>query len=126
VQAVAQGAAAIDRSTIDRIVVYKGTSVDATVPNECLTASRGVADRCNVYYPSDFGRPESDFGCDTGEIDRNWCPSTRKVARSAANGGPPDYVGVWVRVRHAYVTGLFGSARTLTDELLMRIEPRVA
>ena len=37
--------------------------------------------------------------------------------------GQERMFAVYVKVRHAFVTGLFGSARTLTDTTVMRIEP---
>ncbi len=37
-----------------------------------------------------------------------------------------DYVGVWVKVRHDYQTGLFGSGIDITKYAVMRVEPRVA
>jgi hypothetical protein len=36
----------------------------------------------------------------------------------------PNYVGVWVRVDHRWVTGMFGSSVTLTDQSVIRLEPR--
>lgn len=42
-----------------------------------------------------------------------------------ACGGPTttDYLGVYVRVKHDYFTGLFGSSRRLTDHSVLRLEP---
>jgi hypothetical protein len=30
---------------------------------------------------------------------------------------------VWLQVRHDMVTGMFGSAKTLTEKTVMRLEP---
>lgn len=70
------------------------------------------------------------FGCLTsgphaGESpDRHWCPSSRKDARSDNNQAGPDYVGVWMKAEHTWVTKMFGSARTMSDQSVIQIEPR--
>ena len=74
-----------------------------------------------MYVAGDFNRPKTDFGCKpTNNLDRFWCPTNREVRAS----GPPDYVGVYVEARHDFITGLFGPGMTLTDEIIMRIEPQ--
>ena len=56
--------------------------------------------------------------------DGNWCPTDRKVAVGGTNG-PPDYIGVWIKVKYDYITGLFpGDGVTFTDTTVMRLEPR--
>ncbi len=46
------------------------------------------------------------------------------VAQSAANGGPPDYIGVYLEFDRSMVTGFFGKEQTLTSTTIVRIEPR--
>lgn len=71
------------------------------------------------------------FGCRTTgpnankSLDRYWCPKDRKVARSDNNRQGPDYVGVWIKARHSWVTKMFGSNKTITDQSVIQIEPRV-
>lgn len=80
-----------------------------------------MAGVCNVYTTADLGRPKADFGCRTDRsLDRFWCPHDRETRAS----GPPDYVGVYIRARHDFITGLFGDDIDLTDEIIMRIEPQ--
>jgi hypothetical protein len=43
--------------------------------------------------------------------------------QSGNSGAGPDYVGVYVRFDHQWMTGLFGSTKTVTDITVMRIEP---
>jgi hypothetical protein len=70
------------------------------------------------------------FGCLTtgthaGESpDRFWCPGDRKDARSDNDRAGPDYVGVWMKVDHQWVTRMFGRATTMTDQSVIQIEPR--
>lgn len=70
------------------------------------------------------------FGCLTTGIhanqspDRYWCPGTRLDARSDNNRAGPDYVGVWMKVNHKWVTHMFGSQATMTDQSVIQIEPR--
>jgi hypothetical protein len=49
-----------------------------------------------------------------------WAASSQKAC-----GGPTttDYLGVYVRIQHAYFTGLFGSARSLRSTSVLRLEP---
>jgi len=49
-----------------------------------------------------------------------WLASSMKACGAPTN---TDYLGVYVRVRHDYFTGLFGSSRTLTDHTVLRLEP---
>lgn len=70
------------------------------------------------------------FGCVTSgphagqSPDRYWCPGVRKDARSDNNQAGPDYVGVWMKVNHAWVTRMFGASTTMTDQSVIQIEPR--
>lgn len=70
------------------------------------------------------------FGCVTtgphanASPDRFWCPGTRADARSDNNRAGPDYVGVWMKVNHKWVTKLFGSNSVMTDQSVIQIEPR--
>lgn len=124
--ALGRASAAVSRAAIERIVVYRADSVDSPVPPVCTTAATGIASgsvHCNVYGSADIGRPPTDFGCSATSPDRFWCPRDRKVAQSGP-GGPPDLVGVWVKIRHDYLTGIVGSSVELTNRTVMRLEPR--
>jgi len=108
------------------VVVYEanGFGNPPTDPCKAGTAQTTGANQCNVYTRSDLFRPQSDFACKTpGLLDSPWCPNTRKVAESGANG-PPDYVGVYVKYTHDLVTGLFKGQSTITDFVVVRMEPR--
>ncbi len=111
---------AVDASQIERIVVFKAVNPSSTIDSvnpSCKTTS--IMNVCNSYSNADLSRPETDFTGGGGAPDQAWPPAVRKDALSA----PPDYVGVWVQVKHQQITGLFTMKSTYTDEVIMRIEP---
>ena len=123
-QSVKKGSSAITRGSIKYVVVFKATGVDSVPTTTCRNGG-SVANVCNVYEPADFNATKAEFGCQSGEdLDEFWCPSSRKTAQTVASGGPPDFIGVYVKVVHQYYTGFFGSSVTLTDQAIIQIEPR--
>lgn len=116
-------------SKINRIVIFDAGTVNEP-PAACKSGS-SVADVCNVYTPSDFARPQSDFEalnpsdpnqCASGAPDAAWCPLERSTDQATGT----DRVGVWVEVFLPYRTGLFpGSGLTVTDSVVMRLEPEI-
>ncbi len=108
---------AVSRNQVRRIVVFKATSADSTMPTACRTGS--VTNVCNSYSGADFNRPESDFHGGAGAPDRYWRPTARKDRLS----DPPDYVGIWIEVRHDAATGILPLSKDLSEEVIMRIEP---
>jgi hypothetical protein len=106
-------------TSIQAISIYRASAAQAGPPTGCSTAASS-ANRCNHYTGADLARPATDFGCALGSPDRFWCPTSRSDSQSAG----PDYLGVYVRTSHGSVTGLFGSSRTLTDSVVMRLEPK--
>jgi hypothetical protein len=137
-QSIADSSNVINRRDIQRIVVYKASGPNTPVPTICTTAapgSQGIG-VCNIYTASALDLAESEFGCRSDRnLDKFWCPtattsttptqSGRKVAMTGTNG-PPDYIGVWIKVNHTWVTGLFGRSLTFTDSTVMRMEPQAA
>ena len=120
-RAVEREAAALNEDQIDIIVVYKPTNF-GEAPTATCQAGNAVSGVCNVYRPADFARPEADFGCRSDRsLDRYWCPSSRDVSLS---GNGSDYVGVWMKIEHDWVTKMFGNSKTLTDSSVIRLEPR--
>jgi hypothetical protein len=117
IQDVIKRMPAVNTNQIQAIVVFKGTTPTATIPTACQTAS--VSGSCNFYGPTDIVRPSTDFNGGSTAPDRYWAPSTRKDALS----GPPDYVGVWVKIYHGGITGLLHLSKSYTDQTIMRIEP---
>ncbi len=126
VHAIAGESAAINRETITRVVVYKGNGSQSTVPIGCSTATSGTTGTCNVYLTTDLDDPVTSptFKCGSMSKDRFWCPTSRKTALQNDRGnGPPDWIGVYIEVNHQMVSGLFGDSRTITADVVTRIEP---
>lgn len=128
-QAIRSSTSAMPASQIEQIVIFRATGPQDEVPEACAVAgSLGQKGEraCNVYTPADFALAASQFDCDGPGIapDDNWCPADRKVAVGGIHG-PPDYLGVWIRVRYDYITGLFpGDGLVFEDTTVMRLEPR--
>ena len=103
---------------------------------------------CNVYHrPGDPGgafdmatgeaaQPAAFyFGCgstpDPNKVDCNWPGRARKTmltprgdAPPVGETGQPDYLGVYIRLTHSYVTGVLGDSLTVTDASVNLLEPQ--
>ena len=76
------------------------------------------------------------FGCTdsaqaTTKVDCFWKAKDRKTTVTPRNQTPrlasrpsPDYVGVYIRAEHAYVTGIMGDTLTITDASVNLLEPQ--
>lgn len=118
---VLREASAIDRANIDSIVIYKASGFGEP-PTPTCQGGLSEGGTCNVYGPKEFAMDEDEFGCDPiTSPDRHWCPIDRKT--SLVDGGT-DFVGVWMKMRHPWVTKMFGNVKTLTDSSVIRLEPR--
>lgn len=131
---------ALARRDIVRVVIYKPTTFGEE-PSALCKAGTPVSGVCNVYTTTEMAQAEAQveeeaaalaegrapdpskivFGCLVNSPDRFWCPEDRKVTQT---GTGPEYVGVWMRVDHKWVTKIFGNARTIEDHSVVRIEPR--
>jgi TadE-like protein len=130
-RAVEKALSAAPRSSIEYVVVFNAGGPDGVPTPTCKTGSSspgtGLArtGACNVYTTASFDEDQSHFGCKpTYNVDRYYCPSDRKVVLTAANGGPPDVVGVWIKMRHAYYTKFIADSVVLTDQCVIAVEPR--
>jgi hypothetical protein len=105
---------------IRRVVVYRvaGDSPPTEGPPAACAGGSPVAGECNVYTPTDFARPASDFRCDTG-VAADWpaCDRARRI-------GVTDYVGVEIQLDHRHLIGLFGRERSMSDHAVFLLEPR--
>lgn len=72
-------------------------------------------------------------GCDgKAKLDANWPPTTRRTltpppGQTTCNDAtqcPVDLVGIWIKARHSYYTGLFGSSVTVQAKTIAAIEPQ--
>ncbi len=108
---------------IQRIVVFEADGPDDTLPSACLNGS-STALACNRYTAAAFAVPQTDFGCRTDRtLDKYWCPADRVVAQAPSNGGPPDYIGVYVEITRPLFSGLLGDDQTLSYTQILRLEP---
>ena len=82
-----------------------------------------MAGACNVYSSAAIASATAaDFTADgaascAGRFDSQWCPLGRQAET--------DLLGVWVTVRQEYATQFLPSFVTLTDRVIMRVEPEV-
>jgi hypothetical protein len=136
----------------DAGAVNPGNQAAQNVPSGCLGSSTGVQvgyydssgvqhltgaiGSCNVYIGAngDFNHPLSDFTSGTFSNAMNWpgasrlqnTTDTRYLAgnnQQAGNG--PDFIGVWVKTTHQWMTGFVSThPTTITDQAVFRIEPR--
>ncbi len=115
-QAVKAAIGGVSTQDIVKVVVFKSNTNGDMLNTTCTTAS--VASSCNVYTAADMGLSASAL---TASGKSNfWAPTSREDRQSVG----ADYLGIWVRVDHPFVTKMFGSTFTLTDKTVMRIEPR--
>lgn len=139
---IARESSAIDRDDIVRIVIYKPQGFGEGPSDTCKSGTPQPGE-CNVLVADDLRKAEVQvkeetealaegrapdpskifYGCKISSPDRHWCPTSRKVTQA---GTGPEYVGVWVRVEHKWVTKMFGTAKTMEDQSVIRLEPRVS
>ena len=130
--AVEKALAAAPLSSIEYIVVFNAGGPDGVPNSTCKLGSSYPGDgssartgACNVYTPAAFDEDQDHFGCKPAySLDKYYCPSGRKVAMTVANGGPPDVLGVWIKMRHSYYTKFIADSVTLTDQTVITVEPR--
>lgn len=126
-QTIRHAADAMGVDAIEFVVIYKLDTPTSPMDPDCLVASKD--DVCNRYVRAHFdlaldytnGNPTPHFRCaeDTA-VDRFWCPAERDSSIETA-----DYVGVYIKTEHDYITGFFGESRELDDTTIIRIEPEL-
>lgn len=101
---------------------------------------RGVSGVCNIYaHPdapngafalaADEANLSQHFDCDLSnpiQLDCSWPPRSREVRISPRGEFPrydPDHVGVYLKAKHRYLTGVMGSTLTITESGVNMIEP---
>lgn len=69
-------------------------------------------------------------GCSSSCVKFSWNPTTKSMTQTTGSwtnadacGVSVDTIGVFVQVNHKYITGFFGSTRTVTGHTVMRLEP---
>ena len=122
-EVIEDSGAPLDDDAIQKVVVFRATGPDDEVDPGCLLGSSDALD-CNLYLPASFAVDAIDFGCRVDRtLDKYWCPTDRVVIQTAANGGPPDFIGVYVEIERQLLSGFFGDTQTLTHTQILRLEP---
>lgn len=69
-------------------------------------------------------------GCTSSCVKFTWNPTTKSMTQTTGSwtnadacGVTVDTIGVFVQVQHKYITGFFGTTRTVTGHTVMRLEP---
>ncbi len=125
----------IDGFTIEGVLIYNAAASDGEPDSSCFDAGgdpQGSAGLCNYFSASevagmaavDCSASCTEFpnnGNCAGGMSVNFCPqSARETDQSAGTTN----VGVWVRIKRSYFTGIFpGDGVTITDRTVMQIEP---
>ena len=137
-QSIKASVAGIDASRVEKIVIFKAKGPETVAPVACTagagraratvgTLTKPLVGSCNGYTgPADLtgGTVKAQYGCVTpNNLSEGYCPTSRKVAFTGVDG-PPDFIGVYIRYTHHYVTGLFGSTHVLTETMITRAEPQ--
>ena len=102
---------AVNPSNVEQLWVYK-----ANVDNDFPEGFSNFSD-CTVCVTFRW-----DNGTSTFVVDKDDWASTAQNACPAGSGGPPDRVGVYMRVRHDPMTGIVGSL-TLSESSVTNFEP---
>jgi hypothetical protein len=89
-----------------------------------------------IYKANSAGYPgggSSFSSCSTNCIKYTWNPGAKAFSGGGGGGWaaatqqactqPYDQIGVYVKVKHNFVTGLFGTNLTLSDHAVFRLEP---
>ncbi|HEY6531886.1 MAG TPA: TadE/TadG family type IV pilus assembly protein [Acidimicrobiales bacterium] len=130
-QAIKKASRAFPVTDIEYIVVWKASGPTDSVPTNCKTSGQtlGTATAptngsCNRFTVSDLQSTTGDaWTCASPDPIQYWCPTTRKVALSSNSGNGPDYLGVYIQMKHNYITGFFGKSVTLSASSVTKLEP---
>jgi Flp pilus assembly protein TadG len=125
-QSISGAGNALGSGNLQYVVVFKATAGSSALPSaSCQTGS--VTGICNYYTAAQLTLAKTNFGncVNNGDatVDGAWCPVKRVNTLTGNAGAGPDFVGVYIKTVHPYVTKLFGNAITLSDTTVMRIEP---
>ncbi|MEL7210670.1 MAG: hypothetical protein AAGK32_20950, partial [Actinomycetota bacterium] len=116
----------IENTRIDHVVIYESTTPDGGPSATCAAGnpSSTPGSRCNVYTADQMATlTTADFvgttDCSSAP-DRFYCPVTDRETDFDVG---PGHLGVQLRVRRDFITGIFPGSITITDHSVMRLEP---
>jgi hypothetical protein len=129
------GLSGLTNLNVEGVLIYNASAADGEPHPSCFDGSGDPVDsagRCNYYTAAqltaisgiDCSTACSEFP-DDASCASGWatyfCPQTR----STSQGSGTTIVGVWVRIQRDYITGMLpGDGVTITDQTVMRVEPR--
>jgi hypothetical protein len=93
-------------------------------PGGAFDMAQGEAAQPADYY---FGCTGASDPAASHKVDCNWAARNRKTTISPRGTTPvvqPDYLGVHLRAKHDYVTGILGSDLSITDNSVNLLEPQ--
>ncbi|MCZ7526011.1 MAG: pilus assembly protein [Acidimicrobiia bacterium] len=131
--ASAARAGARTASALPKHTTFAGDAATA-VRSALESLPRGVPQELWVYDATEgTGLPDSGgFESCTRCVRFTWSNGDWEVvhdgwsaAQQNACAGDPDQVGVWLKTRHSFITGVFGAGVDLTARSVMRLEPFV-
>jgi Flp pilus assembly protein TadG len=115
VDAVSAALTALPKGRWQEIWVYDAQTPAAINPGMPDSGNFTTCTKCVRFrWDPAANSGNGDWVADGG----TWDPLSQNAC-----AGTADYVGVYVKAEHKYVTKLFGSSRTLEDHTVMRFEP---
>ena len=123
VEAIERAGTAMPKENIRQVLIYKANPQGYPGPIGSTTMScAGTETSCDRYT---WDASAGEFVLASGAAWNPLAPEGTPGHVNACPGdlGPPDQVGVYVEARHDWVTGLFGSGRTLSDRAVLPFEP---
>jgi hypothetical protein len=131
VRALRDGLAGLKPANLQSILVFKAAdstvgSAISQVPSACKSGPSNTTLKCNFYRPTDGYIAVQDGDVDyfkclrVGDPACGWNPVTRVDGPTTAD---VEFLGVYIRYKHDYVTGFFGRTFTIERASIMRLEP---
>ena len=111
--AAVSGALSASGATPQQLIIYR---VERNGSNQPVNWSNTQITGCTACYKFTWDTTNKRWNTPTG----TWLWSAQQACGSTLL---TDYVGVWVQARHGMITGMFGSARTITEKTVMPLEP---
>lgn len=107
---------------VERVVIFKSTAANGSVPTACTTAT-STSEPCIIITGPQFrAMTQSSFntttGCMTTASVKNWCPQSRNNVQLTA-----DYYGLWIRIKVPKMFKFLGETTSVTRDTVMRLEP---
>ncbi len=104
------------------VLIYRANSSGlpgswTSMPLDALVQCQALAD-CDSYVWNG-----TSFSL-TGVAQTPWPATSINACPTAADGGPPDSVGVYVQGTHDRVSRFFGAASVVSDRAVLKFEPR--